>query len=86
MTGEQTELSMREKINQFVLDASRLSTELDKLSRRDHPDVRAAAVKNGTDTYHELLERQFSLALTPADTSHIQLILDGIRARLRFLS
>ena len=86
MTAEQTEVSMQERINQFVLDASRVSTELDKISRRDHPEVRAAAVTTGTSAYRELLERQYSLALSPADTSHIQIILDGIRARLRFLS
>jgi hypothetical protein len=77
---------MQERINQFVLDASRLSSELDKVSRRDHPALRAEAVRTGTGAYQELLERQYSLALTPADTSHIQIILDGIRARLRFLS
>jgi hypothetical protein len=86
VTGEQTVFSMQQRINQFVLDASRISSELDKLSRRDRPEVLAAAVQSGTRAYEELLERQYSLALSPADTSYLQIILDGIRARLRFLS
>jgi hypothetical protein len=86
VTGEQTVFSMQERINQFALDASRISGELDKITRRDPAEVRAAAVQTGRQGYEELLERQYSLALSPADTSYIQIILDGIRARLRFLS
>ncbi|HKO12945.1 MAG TPA: hypothetical protein VJV22_13310 [Acidobacteriaceae bacterium] len=77
---------MQERINQFALDASRIASELDKLTRRDPPELRAAAVQTGRQAYQELLERQYSLALSPADTSYIQMILDGIKARLRFLS
>lgn len=86
MTREQSVLSMQERINQFALDASRIASELDKLTRRDPPELRAAAVQTGRQAYQELLERQYSLALSPADTSYIQMILDGIKARLRFLS
>lgn len=86
MTREQSVVSMQKRINQFALDASRISSELDKLTRRDPLEVRAAAVQTGRQAYEELLERQYSLALSPADTSYIQIILDGIKARLRFLS
>lgn len=77
---------MQEQINQFVLDASRISSSLDQISRRDGPDVRATAVETGKRAYAELLQRQGSLALSAAEASFVQSMLDGIRARLKFLS
>ena len=78
--------SMQERIRTFVLDASRVSGDLDQVSRRDGPAACAQAVEKGKHAYEELLARQGSLVLPPADSAHIQLILDGIRARLKFLS
>lgn len=77
---------MKERINQFVFDASRISSDLDRVSRRDGPAVCGLAVETGQRAYEELLARHGSLVLPPADSAHIQIILDGIRARLRFLS
>ena len=77
---------MQETIKAFVRDASRVSGELDKVGRRDGPAACAEAFETGQRAYEELLARQESLVLPPADIVHIQLILDGIRARLRFLS
>ena len=77
---------MQERIKAFVLDASRVSGELDKVGRRDGPAACAEALATGRQAYDELLARHESLVLPPADSAHIQLILDGIRARLRFLS
>lgn len=77
---------MQQRIKTFVLDASRVSGDLDKVSRRDGPAACAQALETGRQAYEELLARQTSLVLPPADSIHIQLILDGIRARLRFLS
>jgi hypothetical protein len=84
--AESVPTAMQQRVNDFVLDVFRISTELDKISRRDPPEVRAFAVKTGTDAYQRLLERQYSLALTPAETSMIQIMLDRIKARLKFLS
>lgn len=77
---------MQERINQFVLDASRISSDLDKVSRRDGRATCALAVETGMQAYVELLQRQDSLKLAPADAAHLEIILDGIRARLKFLS
>ncbi|HEV2279984.1 MAG TPA: hypothetical protein VGS02_17525 [Acidobacteriaceae bacterium] len=77
---------MQERIKAFVRDASRVSGELDKVGRRDGPAACAEAFETGQRAYEELLARHESLVLPPADNAHIQLILDGIRARLRFLS
>ena len=77
---------MQETIQQFVQDASRVSSDLDQISRRDRPEQRARAVAAGSQAYAELLEREHSLRLSPADMSRLEAILDGIRARLRFLS
>lgn len=77
---------MQDQINQFVLDASRISSNLDKIGRRDGADVRAQAVEEGRRAYEELLQRERSLTLTAAEASTVQSILDGIRARLKFLS
>lgn len=77
---------MQERIKTFVLDASRVSSDLDKISTRDQPEVRAKAVETATRAYEELLERQNALTPGPADTMYLQFILDGIRARLKFLS
>lgn len=84
-TGRKLHTEMQERINQFVLDASRVSGDLDRISVRDRPEVRALAVKTGADAYAELVERQRSLALTYSDARHLQIIMDGIRARLKFL-
>lgn len=77
---------MQEKFSQFVQDALRVSGDLDKISRRDRPEVLARAVEAGRLAYEELLRRRESLELTRADATHLQGILDGIRARLKFLS
>ena len=77
---------MQEQIDQFVLEASRIQSNLDKISRRDAADLRATAVETGKRAYQELLDRQQSLALSAAEASVVQSMLDGIRARLRFLS
>ena len=77
---------MQEQIRQFVQDASRVSADLDQISRRDRPEQRARAVAAGSQAYAELLERERSLTLSGADVARVQAILDGIRARLRFLS
>ena len=77
---------MQERIRQFVQDASRVSADLDQISRRDRPEQRARAVAAGSQAYAELLEREHALTLSGADVARVQSILDGIRARLRFLS
>ena len=76
---------MQIKINQFVVDVCRLTCQLDRVGMRDHPEIRRAVVATGETAYLELLERQYSLALSPEDTHMIQTMLDGIRARLKFL-
>lgn len=63
-----------------------VSSDLDKQTRRDPLHIRTAAVETGRKAYEKLLEKEYSLALTPADTSLVQITLDGIRARLKFLS
>jgi len=83
---EEKTSSMQERINQFVRDASRISSDLDQVSRRDGREVCALAAETGAQAYAELLQRQDSLQLTRADAAYLEILLDGIRARLKFLS
>ena len=76
---------MQVKINQFVVDVCRLICQLHQVGMRDRPEIRRAVVATGETAYLELLERQYSLALSLEDTHMIQTMLHTIKARLRFL-
>lgn len=76
---------MQIRTNQFAVDVCRLTCQLDQIGWRDDPRERIPALQEARDIYEELLQREYTLALSPEDTSMIQTMLDRIKARLKFL-
>jgi len=84
-TGPQMQDEMQIRINQFIVDVCRLTCQLEQIGWRDDPRERVPALQKARHTYEQLLEREYTLALSPEDTLMIQTMLDRIKARLQFL-
>ena len=76
---------MQIRINQFTVEVCRLACQLDQIGWGDDPRERISAAAKARATYENLLQREYTLALSPEDTSMIQMMLDRIKARLKFL-
>ena len=72
-------------INAFAIDAFCASMELNAVSERDAPGMRAAAIRKGLRTYRVLLQRRDALCLSGDDGSTTEDILKTIQARLEYL-
>lgn len=77
--------AMQDRINEFVVDICRFSTQLERISRRGYPEERPAAAEQARRSYEELLQRMHTLALGREDKSRIRALLKPVRARLRLL-
>jgi hypothetical protein len=71
-------------INQFILDCTDASNRLDLISRADRVTA-AAGLERGQLDYAILLRRRNLMTVSVRDAALIQVMLDGLRARLKFL-
>ncbi|HKO18821.1 MAG TPA: hypothetical protein VJU82_08035 [Acidobacteriaceae bacterium] len=76
---------MQVKINQFAVDVCRLVCQIEQIGWHDDPRDRIPALQKARDRYEQLLQREYTLALSPDDTFMIETMLVRIKARLRFL-
>jgi hypothetical protein len=71
-------------VNQFILDCTDVSSRLDSVPRADRVAI-AEALEKGHLDYAVLLYRRRLMSVSTQDAALIQVILDGLRARLKFL-
>jgi hypothetical protein len=72
-------------VNQFILECSEAASRLDRVSTRDAKAVFAAALALAKQEYRALLQQRDLLPLTPQDAPLVQIMLDNLKARLKFL-
>lgn len=72
-------------VNQFILDATEAAARLDvAISQRDR-DAICRALQRGREDYAALLITRDSLLMQPDDTSLVNVLLDNLQARMKFL-
>jgi hypothetical protein len=72
-------------VNQFILECGELARRLDSVNTRDGQSAMSSTVEKGRDDYDQLLRTRDALPTTSIDAPFLQLILDGLLARLQFL-
>ena len=79
------EPDFRAAVNEFILECSEISRRLDAISTRDDRRGRVVALELGRREYGRLETRRAMLAMTAAEARLVQIMLDGLLARLKFL-
>lgn len=70
-------------LNQFILDATDAGVRLDRVSTKDDRQTIILALKRGREEFAALLHRRESLP--NGEVALVQVVLDGLHARLKFL-
>jgi hypothetical protein len=73
-------------VDQFILECSELSIRLDSVNRRAGDETVVSAFRRGWSEYDSLVRRRDELEISRTDAPLIQLMLDGLRARLQHLT
>jgi hypothetical protein len=77
--------SSRFAVNDFILDCSEVSLRLESIGPRDDRVAMVSALERGRIDYQMLLRRLHLLPMTIADAPLVQVMLDGLLARLNCL-
>jgi hypothetical protein len=72
-------------VNQFIVECSELSLHLDSVRSCDGDMAFVSAFERARLDYYRLLHKRDALPMTDADAPLVQVTLDGLLARLRFL-
>jgi hypothetical protein len=72
-------------VDLFILDGRKIALRLDSVSTRDSRETLLAEVGAGQVAYRALLKRREAMTVSSPNESLIQMMLDGLAARLRFL-
>lgn len=72
-------------VEQFILQCSEISRHLDAISTRDDRRAIALALEQGRKDYESLRRQRDALLLAASEAPLIQIMLDGLLARLKFL-
>jgi hypothetical protein len=72
-------------INQFIIDCSELARKLDSVGSRDGKDTVNLTLGECRIEYVELQKRRDEMFMAACDLPIIQIMLDGLLARLSFL-
>jgi hypothetical protein len=72
-------------LGQFVHNCAQLTAQLDSVGSRDGRVLLAAALITGEKGYRSLLMQRDELPLTVARAPLVQVLLDNLLARLKFL-
>jgi len=78
--------STRQRVNQYVADICRLTSQLGAVSKRDPAETRSAAVEKARAIYEELLTRKNTFQIPRDEIPMVEAMLDRIKAQLKFLS
>lgn len=72
-------------VNQFILDATEAGARLDAVSTQKDRSVLVLALQKGHEDYAALLKRRDTLSMRPGDTALVNVLLDSVEARMKFL-
>jgi hypothetical protein len=72
-------------VNQFILVATEAAARLHEVSSQRNRDVAIRALQKGREDYAALLTRRDDLRVRSGDTSVVDVLLDGVEARMKFL-
>jgi hypothetical protein len=72
-------------VNQFIIDCGELARELDSVGVRDGRDAIHSTLAKCRIDYLKLLQKRDEMFMTPCELPIIQMMLDGLLARLSFL-
>jgi hypothetical protein len=75
----------RTAVNEFILDCSEVSSRLDAVSTHDHRTAIAHVLGQARNDYKRLLFTRDMLFMTRTEASIIEIMLDRLLARLKFL-
>jgi hypothetical protein len=78
--------STRQRVNQYVADICRLTSQLGAVSKRDPAEIRSAAVEKARAIYEELLTRKSTFQIPRDEKPMVEAMLERIKAQLKFLS
>jgi len=78
--------STRQRVNQYVADICRLTSQLGAVSKRDPAETRSAAVEKARATYEELLTRKNTFQIPRDEIPMVEAMLERLKAQLQFLS
>jgi hypothetical protein len=79
-------VSTRQRVNQYVADICRFTSQLGSVSKRDSAETRSAAVEKARAVYEELLTRKETLPIPREEIPMVEAMLERIKAQLKFLS
>jgi hypothetical protein len=75
----------RSTIDQFIFDASELTARLDAITTCDNRHDHASVAEEGRQIFRQLQQRYESMRLNGTDSDSLEIFLNGLRERLKFL-